>query len=111
NKGVPFNGIAEPAAATPDPGVADPIPVDVDRLRQSGYVIRPGALWPHVISVASWHEGFASLVRAAKERVAELGGAPPKRTYAVGLSIGGGQGRWLLERAPELVDGGLEWGA
>jgi hypothetical protein len=51
------------------------------------------------------------LVRAAKDHVAEIGGTRPKRTYAVGLSIGGGQVRWLLERAPELVDGGLEWAA
>lgn len=109
NKGIPFNGIAEPASATSDPSIAYPVPFDVDRLRQNGYVIRSGALWPHTVSVESWHEGYASLVRAAKERVAEIARAKPKRTYAVGLSIGGGQVRWLLERAPELVDGGLEW--
>jgi len=109
NKAIPFNGIAEQAWATPDARVAYPIPFDVDRLRQNGYVIRSGALWPKTVSVQSWHDGFASLVRTAKERVTEIGGVKPKRTYAVGLSIGGGQVRWLLERAPELVDGGLEW--
>ena len=31
--------------------------------------------------------------------------------YVVGLSVGGGQVRTLLERHPELVDGGLEWSA
>jgi hypothetical protein len=103
NKGIPYNGVLEPASATPDASAAYPIPFDIDGLRQKGMVIRSGALWPNKIPVRAWHEDFAALVRAAKEHV------HPKHTYVAGLSMGGGQVRWLLEREPELADGGLEW--
>jgi hypothetical protein len=111
DKGIPYNGVLERAASTPDPGIAYPVPFEFEALRQHEMVIRPGALWPQRTSVRGWHESFAELVRFAKERTADIAGRPPRRTYAVGLSIGGGQVRWLLEREPELVDGGLEWAA
>jgi len=111
NKGVPYNGIIEPAAVTPDPSLAYPVPFDFERLRQAGAVIRAGMLWPKRVGVEAWNDDLANVTRAAKERVAEIAGGAPARTYAVGLSNGGGQVRSLLERWPELVDGGLEWAA
>jgi len=109
NKGIPYNGILEPSSATPDQSSAYPIPFDIEGLRQNGMVVRFGALWPNVVPVRTWHEDLGAIVRAAKEHVRAVTRKAPKRTYAAGLSIGGGQVRWLLEREPELVDGGLEW--
>jgi len=111
NKGVPYNGVVEPAGVTPDPSLAYPIPFEFERLRESGAVIRGGMLWPRRIGVTEWTEDLAKLVAVAKERTLEIAGGVPRRTYAVGLSNGGGQVRSLLERFPELVDGGLEWAA
>jgi hypothetical protein len=111
NKGVPYNGVVEPAAVTPDPSLAYPVPFDYEGLRRSGAVIRGGMLWPKRIGVTEWNEDLAKLTIVAKERAREIGGSFPSRTYAVGLSNGGGQVRSLLERYPELVDGGLEWAA
>lgn len=59
--------------------------------------------------MSEWHEDLARLARAARKHVQKVTGRQPKRTYALGLSMGGGQVRWLLERHPELADGGLEW--
>jgi hypothetical protein len=72
-------------------------------------VVRFGALCPRRVPLRAWHEDLAAIVGVAKEHVRAVTRERPKRTYAAGLSIGGGQVRWLLEREPELVDGGLEW--
>jgi len=109
NKGVPYNGVVEPAILTPDASLAYPVPFDFERLRQMGSVIRAGMLWPRRIGIGAWNDDLANVTIAAKERIAEIAGKAPVRTYAVGLSNGGGQVRSLLERRPELVDGGLEW--
>jgi hypothetical protein len=73
--------------------------------------MRFGALEPRVVPVSAWHDDYVELVRRATALCAEIAGGPPERVYALGLSIGGGQVRRLLERRPELVDGGLEWAA
>ncbi len=109
NKGIPYNAVFEAASETPDPARAYPIPFAANGAPPGSNVIRPGALWPETIPVAGWHCDLAALTRVARERALEHYGRAPRRTYAAGLSIGGGQVRWLLERHPELVDGGLEW--
>ena len=109
NKGIPYNGIFESAAQTPDPAAAYRIPFDVPGVPRDSAVVRIGALSPRRIGVASWHDDLPALIAAAKAHVGAARGSRPRRTYAAGLSIGGGQVRWLLERHPELVDGGLEW--
>ncbi len=109
NKGVPYNGIFEAAVDTPAPTTVYPIPFDLLGLRAAGAVIRVGALYPRRVPVGEWHEDLARLTRAARKHVRTATGRQPRRTYAVGLSIGGGQVRWMLERHPELVDGGIEW--
>ncbi|MFY9780781.1 MAG: hypothetical protein WAJ85_09760 [Candidatus Baltobacteraceae bacterium] len=111
NKGIPYNAVLESAAATPDRTLAYPVPFDVMDLRKLGMVCRFGALWPEPVPIASWQTDLAALVREAKARVEEVTGEPPSRTYALGVSVGGGQVRWLLENEPDLVDGGLEWAA
>jgi hypothetical protein len=111
NKGIPYNAVFEPAAETPDPGAAYSIPFALGDVPPDTYVIRAGALWPRRIEIGSWHDDLAALIRTAQERVSAHYGRAARRTYAAGLSIGGGQVRWLLERHPELVDGGLEWAA
>jgi hypothetical protein len=111
NKAIPYNAVAEPAAETPDPGGAYPFPFERHGLRARAHVARFGALWPARIPPLRWHEDFRDSILAAKDVVRTLTGKAPLRTYAVGLSMGGGQVRWLLERHPELADGGLEWAA
>jgi hypothetical protein len=111
NKGIPYNAVVEPATQTPDPAGAYPVPFERANLRALGCVVRFGALWPERIPVLRWHEDYAATILAAKACVRGIAGRAPRRTYAVGLSVGGGQVRWLLERHPELVDGGLEWAA
>ena len=109
NKGIPYNAIVEPASVTPDPASVYPIPFDVEQLRERGLVVRFGILDPAPVTIGDWQTDFAETIEAAKDRVRSIGGVRPKRTYAIGLSIGGALVRSLLERAPELVDGGLEW--
>jgi hypothetical protein len=108
NKGIPYNAVVEPLSETPAPELAYRIPFPLPGAQQPT-VIRPGALWPQRIAVADWHADFALLARAARERVREHYGRAPRRTYALGLSIGGGQVRYLLERHPDIADGGVEW--
>jgi hypothetical protein len=111
NKGLPFNGIVEPAARTPDRGTVYPVPFNLYGMRSSGSVVRFGSMSPRRVPVGEWHEDMARLTRAARSHVRTVTGRQPRRTYALGLSMGGGQVRWLLERHPELADGGVEWAA
>lgn len=107
NKGIPYNAIVAPAAGAPPR--AYPVPFAIGEAPAGSLAFRLGPLDPEPVRVASWQEDLPRLVRAASEIVAETQGRKPARTYALGLSIGGGQVRYLIERYPELVDGGLEW--
>lgn len=109
NKGIPYNAILEPAAQSSDAQTLYRIPFDMPGVPKDTAVLRLGALSPRRIGVNTWHADLPGLIAAANEHVRSARGSAPRRTYAVGLSIGGGQVRWLLERHPELVDGGLEW--
>jgi len=111
NKGVPYNAVLEPAQTTPNPAAAYPVPFDGDGDLKDGVVLRLGALTPQSTDVAAWHLDLVNLTLAAKDRIRSGRGQEPRHTYAIGLSIGGGQVRFLLERHPELVDGGVEWAA
>lgn len=113
NKGIPFNAFVAPRTAEPQPAAppAYPIPFALSGAPPGSAEFRLGALEPHVVPIASWQEDLPRLVRAATAHMVELEGRRPERTYALGLSIGGGQVRYLLERYPELVDGALEWAA
>ncbi len=111
NKGIPYNAVFEPARDTPQPDLAYPVPFPMNGAAPGSMVIRAGALWPRRIEVGAWQDDLPRLIRAARERVRAHYGRRPRWTYALGLSIGGGQVRSLLERHPELVDGGLEWAA
>jgi hypothetical protein len=108
NKGIPFNAIVEGPATAPRAYV---VPFPFGALQPGQASIRFGCLEAPVRSIAAWHEDYAELVRTAQLIVREVTGRAPERTYALGLSMGGGQVRWLLERHPELVDGGVEWAA
>lgn len=109
NKRIPYNAIVEPWDRTPDPDRAYRVPFDFGAAVPDETAIRFGALDPVAVPVAQWHADLPQVVRAARDLVREATGRGPSRTYAVGLSIGGGQVRALLEREPDLVDGGLEW--
>ncbi len=91
NKGIPYNAVMESAAATPNRSLAYPVPFDAMDLRKQGAVFRFGALSPEPIPIAAWQNDLAALVREAKTQVAALTGKTPSRTYALGISIGGGQ--------------------
>ncbi len=105
NKGIPYNAIAEPLAASPAPDRIYPIPFDLAQLETKKLGYRLGALAPAKIGIASWNDDFVALTVFAKTVLPRR----PARTYAVGLSNGGAQVRSLLERHPELVDGGVDW--
>jgi len=109
NKGIPYNAVVEPWAKTPDPRIAYRVPFPMGAADAGETAIRFGALDPVPVPVAAWHADLGAVVRAARDLVRDTMGRGPTRTYAVGLSIGGGQVRALLEREPDLVDGGLEW--
>lgn len=109
NKGIPYNAIVETWAQTPDPARAYRVPFPYGEAEPGTMAIRFGALDPTPVPVSAWQDDLPAVVRAALAMVREATGRAPTRTYAVGLSIGGGQVRALLEREPELVDGGLEW--
>jgi len=109
NKGIPYNAVLEPFAETPVPELAYRIPFPLGDPAAGSAAIRLGALVPRRIGVGDWHEDLARLIVAARELVAAETGREPARTYALGLSIGGGQVRWLLENRPDLADGGVEW--
>jgi hypothetical protein len=109
NKGIPYNAIVEPRSRAPEPNLAYPVPFPFGEAPPGTSAIRFGALEPQPVPVLSWHTDFARTIVAAKAAVRTATGRVPRRTYTLGLSIGGGQVRWLLERHPELADGGLEW--
>jgi len=108
NKSVPYNAVVEAASATPAQRAAYPIPFDATGLASKGLVIRLGLLEPKPVPIETWNESYRRLVVRAKD-ILKTNHRAPKRTYAVGLSNGGAQVRTLLERSPELVDGGVEW--
>jgi len=111
NKGIPYNARFEPLDEAAHPERAYSVPFPLGDAPPGSQLVRFGALDPEPIPVARWHEDLPAVVRAATEIVATATGRRPARTYALGLSMGGGQVRLLLERHPELVDGGLEWAA
>jgi pimeloyl-ACP methyl ester carboxylesterase len=108
NKGLALNAALEPAAAVEDRSTAYPIPFDSGGLLAAGLALRLGLISPRRITIDSWNADYRALVLYARELITELR-AKPKRVYAVGASNGGAQVRTLLERHPDLVDGGLEW--
>jgi len=112
NKGIPFNALLEsrPAAGDLSPA-AYVVPFALGDAPAQSLTMRFGALDPRIVPVSAWHDDYAELVQRATALCAGIGGRRAERVYALGLSIGGGQVRWLLERRPELVDGGLEWAA
>jgi len=109
NKGIPYNAFVEPTGGDSPAGRAYPIPFAMGDAPPGSAAIRLGALDPERVPVAAWHEDLPHLVRTASDIVRDTLGRKAVRTYAVGLSIGGGQVRYLVERYPELVDGALEW--
>jgi hypothetical protein len=111
NKGIPYNAIVTRASGASEPERTYRIPFASPGIAADEYLIRSGVLAPVVVGVGAWHTDFADLARTARDRVRAHYGRAARRTYAAGLSIGGGQVRYLLERHPELVDGGLEWAA
>lgn len=112
NKGIPYNArliASGPAGAPGEPTRAYPVPFALGEAPAGTLAFESGALDPAIVPVAAWQEDLPRLVRAATDCVVRTMGREPDYTYALGLSIGGGQVRYLLERYPELVDGGLEW--
>ena len=109
NKGIPTNARIEPGPAAGP--LAYTVPFNLGEAPPGTLSMRFGALEPAVLSLTDWHEDFADLIRFATATVLEATGRRPARTYAIGLSMGGGQVRYLLERYPELVDGAFEWAA
>ncbi len=109
NKGIPYNAVVEAWSQTPNAARAYRVPFPFGEAAPGETAIRFGALDPVVVPVRAWQDDLPFLVRAARDLVRGATGRGPTRTYAVGLSIGGGQVRALLEREPDLVDGGLEW--
>jgi alpha-beta hydrolase superfamily lysophospholipase len=110
NKGVAVNVMLEVAADLADRRDVYPVPFDSGGLLTQGLALRFGVLSPQRIPVDDWNAEFLTLVRFSRELLAQRH-APPARVYAVGLSNGGSQVRTLLERHPELIDGGVEWGS
>lgn len=109
NKGIPYNAVVEPWDETPDPARAYRVPFAFGDAAPGTTAIRFGALDPVLVPISAWQSDLPAIVRAARDIVCAATGRVPERTYAIGVSIGGGQVRALLEREPELVDGGLEW--
>jgi hypothetical protein len=109
NKGIPFNARVIAAADAGPRAYVIPFPFG-DTVPGTA-AMTFGALEPKPVPVAAWHDDYVRLVRAAADTLALATGRRPERTYALGLSIGGGQVRSLLENHAELVDGGVEWAA
>lgn len=59
--------------------------------------------------MSEWPACYKSLTEAATQAVAQTYGAKPRRTYISGVSNGGYITRVMLEKYPELFDGGVEW--
>jgi pimeloyl-ACP methyl ester carboxylesterase len=108
NKGIAFNAGVEKIAASDSPGRVYPVPFDLYSLESEKIAIRLGALTPAKTSIAAWNDDFVTLTRVAQQHLVAHRHMP-SRTYAVGLSNGGAQVRSMLERHPELVDGGVDW--
>lgn len=108
NKAIPYNVVVEPIGATPGSQLDYPVPFDLAQLATKKIAVRFGALQPQKVGIATWNDEFARLTRAVQSALASEF-KRPTRTYAVGLSNGGAQVRSLLERHPELVDGGVDW--
>jgi pimeloyl-ACP methyl ester carboxylesterase len=108
NKGIAFNAAVERVGAADSAGRVYPIPFDLFSLESEKLGIRLGALAPGSPSIAAWNDDFVTLTRAAQQLLTAHQHAP-SRTYAVGHSNGGAQVRSLLERRPDLVDGGVDW--
>jgi pimeloyl-ACP methyl ester carboxylesterase len=108
NKGIAYNAGLEKVAATDSPGRVYPIPFDLFSLESEKLAIRLGAITPTSIPITAWNADFATLTLAAKQYLVAHHHLP-SHTYAVGFSNGGAQVRSLLERHPELVDGGVDW--
>ncbi len=108
NKGIAVNATLEVAAGVTDRRATYPIPFDSGGLLAQGLALRFGMLSPAPIPIDRWNADYAALITFARDWLSERH-APPQRTFAVGLSNGGGQVRSLLEQRPELVDGGVEW--
>ncbi len=109
NKGIPYNAVVEPWSAVTHPDLTYRVPFAIGSASPDTLGIRSGGLVPELIPVAGWQADIAALIVAAKEVVRTVAGRAPAKTYVAGISIGGGQVRWLLERHPELADGGVEW--
>jgi pimeloyl-ACP methyl ester carboxylesterase len=104
NKGIAYNAVIGPddgAAATYPAAFAGPYP--------EGTGMRLGALDPEPSAIERWDADYAEIIAYSREELRTRRGREPERTYAVGLSNGGAQVRSLLERHPDLVDGGLDW--
>jgi hypothetical protein len=108
NKGIPYNAVLEPAAGVADSSTAYPVPFDSGGLLSAGLALQFGMLWPQRVPIDAWNADYRALVVFARELL-KARHAVARRVYAVGVSNGGAQVRSLLERAPELVDGGVEW--
>jgi pimeloyl-ACP methyl ester carboxylesterase len=108
NKGVPYNAVVEPIAASPNPNLSFPIDFDLLGLETAKLSFRFGVLSPQKHPIAGWNDDFAQLTQTAQAYLSAHF-KTPARTYAVGLSNGGAEVRSLLERHPELVDGGVDW--
>ncbi|MBV8600265.1 MAG: hypothetical protein JO359_01750 [Candidatus Eremiobacteraeota bacterium] len=70
------------------------------------------AFWQHAPenTFERWMREFFELTETAREVIDELQGRPPELTYAVGLSNGGLQVRYALERS-DAYAGGVSWNA
>ncbi len=111
NKGIASSAVVEPLGGGAVPHDTYTVPFAHPALPPGRFGYRLGALATGHGGIAAWNEDYVRLVMAAKAFCAAYAGAAPARTYAVGLSNGGAQVRTLLERRPDLVDGGVEWAA
>lgn len=107
NKGIPYNASIEPSSTIADRTTAYPIPFDSGGLLGGGLALQFGMLSPQRVPIDAWNDDYRTLVIFTRELLAARHHAP-RRVYAVGMSNGGAQVRTLLERSPELVDGGVE---
>lgn len=85
-------------------GIAMPRYVAADGSRLSFWQHAPGN------TLARWIDEFFELTRTAHAILEDAAGRAPETTYAVGLSNGGAQVRWALERS-DVYAGGLAWNA
>lgn len=68
------------------------------------------SFWQHApgSTFRLWMQEFFAITDVAKESIVQVHGAEPEVVYAVGLSNGGGQVRFALERS-DAYDGALVW--